>query len=129
MLSLQRKEIIDRIRARLLELCDDEHSICQVAAKHKIFCQGFSRLDSTALREKYDWLQKKADHRPTRPELEGMANEWELARQIYHDVELACDAEQHDRDQCTGWDDFSDEKLATYYQELFGESVKVGADV
>jgi hypothetical protein len=128
MLSLQRREVVDRIRTRLLELCDDEHSICQVAAKHKIFCQGFSRLDSAELREKYDWLQKKADHRLTRSELEGQANEWELARQIYHDVEIACDAEVHDRDQCTGWDGFSDEQLSSYYEELLGESVNVEAD-
>lgn len=125
MLSLPRHEIIERLRVKLLELCDDEHSICQVAAKHKIFCQGFGRLDSTELREKYDWLQKKADHRLTRTELEEKANEWELARQIYHDVEIACDAEMHDRDQCTGWDGFSDERLAGFYEELFGEQVSV----
>lgn len=123
--TLQRQEAIDRIRVRLLELCDEEHSICQVAAKHKIFCQGFRRLSSEELREKYDWLQKKAPQRPTRAELEEQANQWELARQIYHGVELACDAELHDRDQCTGWDSFSNEQLSTYYEELFGEKILV----
>jgi len=123
--TLGREEAIERIRVRLLELCDDEHSICQVAAKHKIFCQGFRRLSSEEFREKYDWLQEKSAKRPTRPELEEKANQWELARQIYHGVEIACDAEMHDRDQCTGWDGFSNEKLSKYYEELFGDKVTV----
>jgi hypothetical protein len=125
MLKLSRQAAIARLRTHLLQFCDDDHSICQVAAERGIFCHGFARLDSPTLRKDYDWLAEKA-HRPlTRKELESKANQWELARQVLHEVSIACDAEQIDRDQCKGWDSFSDAELARHCLELLGEEVEI----
>jgi len=125
MLQLTRSQLIGRLRDLLQPMTDDAHSICEVAAKHGIFCQGFGRLDSSELRSKYKWLEDKA-HRPlTRPELEERANTWELARQTYHGVDLACDAETIDHDHCKGWDGHSDEDLALFHLRLSDEAVEV----
>jgi hypothetical protein len=123
--ELTRDEAIRELRAYLVTLVDEEHSICQVAAERNIFCRGFRRLDSTELREKYAWIQEKADHPLTRPELEERANTWELARRNLHDAELACDSELKDRDQCLGWDEFSDARLIELHDELLGERVEI----
>lgn len=125
MRELTREEAIRELRAHLVTLVDDEHSMCQVAAEKNIFCRGFRRLNSSELREKYAWMAKKADHQLTRSELEERANTWKLARQHLHDTDLACDAELEDRDQCVGWDEFSDERLSELHGELLGERVEI----
>jgi len=128
MKRMTRDALVERLRAHLLTLTDDDHSICLVAAERGIFCRGFARLNSTELREKFHWLEEKA-HRPlTTSELKERANQWELSRQQANAVPIACDAEQHDRDQCNGWDGFSDEALARFHQELLGEAIEVVAE-
>ena len=123
--KLTRPQLIERLRDKLISMTDDDHSICEVAAAFGVYCQGFANLTSTELREKFGWLEEKA-HKPlTRPQLEERANKWELARQVYHDVELACDAAQIDRDKCTGWDGFSDADLERFCREICGESVEI----
>lgn len=128
MRTLSRRQVIDRLRDHLLQYCDDDHSICEAAAKMGIFCRGFARLNSTELRERYGWLEDKAQKHLTRPELEERANQWELARQVLHNVSIACDAETVDRDQCLGWDGFTDEQLAKYHEDLLGEAVQISAN-
>jgi L-iditol 2-dehydrogenase len=43
MRTLTRNQIIDALRAKFLTLVDDEHSICDVAARLHIFCGGFAQ--------------------------------------------------------------------------------------
>jgi hypothetical protein len=125
MLTLTREQVIDRLRAHLVKLTDEDRSLCQVAKELNIFCHGFARLDSGELRREFEWLEKKA-HRPlTRPELEQRAGQWQLARQILHGVTVACDAQMRDHDHCRGWDTFTDLELARFHQELLGEMVEV----
>lgn len=122
MRTLTRPEAIEGIRGALLTMVDDEHSACQVAAENNIFCRGFRQYSDAELAERYDWLSKRASNRE---QLEDLANRWQLARQLVQDEELACDVQCVERDTCHGWDTHSDEALAKYYSQLFGEEVQV----
>lgn len=122
MRTLTRPEAIEGIRKQLLSMVDDEHSACQVAAENNIFCRGFRQYSDDELKERYDWLAKRASDRE---QLEDLANRWQLARALVQDKELACDVQCVERDTCHGWDTHSDEKLAEYYSQLFDEEVTV----
>lgn len=122
--EMTRTEAIDALRSRLVKLADDDHCICDVASKLHVFCGGFSRLKSHELRERYDWIVKRRPH-ITRKELEELANRWQLARQFLLEKNLACDAETLDRNLCRGWDEFSDEELATQVRELLCTEVEI----
>src|SRR5690349_6501165 len=96
-LEMTRDEAVRRLRYHLLKMTDDEHSICQVAAKTGIFCKGFSRWSDKELRDHFGNLVR---HRPgmNRWQLEALANEWELARQTVDHVRIACDAQSLEHD-------------------------------
>jgi hypothetical protein len=127
MLPITRNEAIFGIRRAVLALVDDDHSICEVAAKLGIFCGGFRRFSDEALVERYAWLASRA---PDRPALEKLANRWQLAQQIACNAELACDVQTAAHDTCRGWDGFSDHELAGFYSELCdGEEVFVVPDL
>lgn len=119
---VSRTAAIALLRAALLELVDDDRSICQVAAERGIFCRGFRRYSDEEFRQRYWWL---AGIGLTRKQIEQRANLWQLARQLYHDVPLACDVQQRDRDACNGWDDFSNQTLAEFYRELTGLELEI----
>ena len=85
-----RARAIDALRKRLLELTDDEHRACMVAAREQIFCGGFSQWKFGELRDRYGWIAKRRP-RITRAKLEDLANRWQLARQFVNDSELSCD--------------------------------------
>lgn len=122
--DVTRKEAIDLVRSELLKKVDSETCMCQAAADQKIFCRGFARYGDRELRARYHWIVRK---RPsaTRAELEDLANEWQLARQEVNHTALACDVQQAEHDSCRGWDDFSNEDLAGFLQELTGKHVVV----
>jgi hypothetical protein len=121
--DVTRKEAIDLVRSELLKKVDGETCICKAAAEQQVFCRGFARYGDRELRARYHWIVRK---RPTtRPELEDLANEWQLARQEVTHAALACDVQQAEHDSCRGWDDFSNEELAGFLQELTGKRVVV----
>ena len=126
MRHIARKQAIDDLRERFLALTDDEHSICQVAAKNGFFCRGFAQWSFQELKQRYDWIVKRRP-RITRKELERLANRWQVARQFVHDCDLACDnqASESHHQTCRGWNEFDDEQLAEYYREIFGEAVAI----
>lgn len=115
LLRVTRSAAIALVRAKLLELVDDDRSVCRVAAERGIFCRGFCRYSDLELRRRYWWLAGPA---MSRTKIEDRANRWQLARQLYHDLPLACDVQQRDQDSCKGWDDFSNEELTQFYREL-----------
>lgn len=119
---VSRNAAIALIRAALLELVDDDHSMCQVAAERGIFCRGFCRYSDEELRRRYWWL---AGPGLTRKQIEQRANLWQLARQLYHDLPLACDVQQRDRDACNGWDGFSNEFLTQFCRKLTGRELEI----
>jgi hypothetical protein len=122
--DVTRNEAIELVRSELLKQVDDETCICKAAAEQKIFCRGFARYGDREFRARYSWLVTK---RPdaTRPELEELANEWQLARQDVRQTRLACDVQQAEHDSCRGWDDFSNEDLSRFVSELMGKSLVV----
>jgi hypothetical protein len=122
--AVPRGEAINILRGELLKITDDENSICKVASERGIFCHGFQRNSDGGLRRCYAWLDKR---RPgmTRAELEDLANTWQLARQEVDQLPLACDVQQKEHDSCGGWDDFSNEDLSRFYNELTGHTLVV----
>lgn len=129
MKTITRNEAIDLLRRKCSALVDDEHSLCQVAARAKILCGGFSQWTFGELKQRYDWIVR---NRPgiTRAELEDLANRWQLARQFCSDTTLACDQQMGERVHrtCLGWDAFSDEELGQACKELTGEELSVTPD-
>ncbi len=120
----QRGDAIARLRTALLRLCDDEHSICQVAAARGIFCRGFRRWNAL----EFDRRWTKAIGRSTylsREQMEEFANLWQLAEQIRQRVGLACDARTSGADGCRGWEEFSNEELSRFCADVLGERVRV----
>jgi hypothetical protein len=124
MRTLTRAEAIAELRRALLDLVDDQHSMCEVAARNGIYCLGFRRLDDDELRKRYAWLAKK-NPGGSRADLEDLANRWQLARQVVHDVPLSCDAQAAEHDLCGGWDDFSAEALVEFHQKIRGETIQI----
>lgn len=126
MMTLTRKELIDRLRDKLLAYCDEEHSICEVASEKQLFCRGFSQWKFSELRRRYPTITRS---RPaiTPVELLDLANRWQLARQMATEQPIACDVQLHEGERCTchGWDEWSSEELARFHRELDGEDVTV----
>jgi hypothetical protein len=124
MKTLTRTQAIDALRSRLLELSDEDHSVCEVATRHGIYCHGFTQWSFDELKQHYWWL---ADRRPhvTREELERLANIWQVARQQVMGTQTACDTQCLEHDTCMGWDEWDEATLGRYVQELCGEQVTV----
>jgi hypothetical protein len=126
---MKRTETIEALRKRLLEIVDDEHSMCEVAAARQIYCHGFAQWTFGELKKRYPMIVRS---RPaiTPAELRELANRWQLARQSAHGVELACDAQTLEgaRSICGGWNQWSDDDLARFHAELLGEAVQVVPD-
>jgi len=124
--QVPRDVAINRLREALLELTDDDHSICRIAAEKGIFCGGFKRYSDAELRERYDWLARKYPA-ASRDEIEHLANQWQLGRQIFEDQAFACDVQEIEHHTCGGWSDFSNEDLAKFCQEILGAEVEITA--
>jgi hypothetical protein len=121
---VNRADAIAAIRAKLLELTDADHSMCQVAAERGILCRGFARFSDVELRDHYAWLLRRNPSMP-REELEDLANRWQLAREIVDKVPISCDAQAQEHDICHGWDDFDNATLSRYYRQMTGHEAKV----
>ncbi len=127
--TIKRGEAIRLLKEKCLSLVDDEHSLCEVAARRKVFCGGFSQWTFGELKERYDWIVAR-NPRITRAELEELANRWQLARQFVSDCNLSCDnqlGETHHQ-TCKGWDEFKNEELALYCKELCDRELQVVPD-
>jgi len=123
---LSRRQAVDVLRRHLLELTDEEHSICQVASEHGIFCGGFRRWESTEFRERYREVVSRRGL--SRAQQEYLANSWQLARQVAENVALACDAQALEHDACRGWDEFTNDELARFLRELLAVDADVVPD-
>lgn len=122
---ITRRHAVDLLRARLLTLTDDDHSMCEVASRLDLYCRGFSRWTFEELKQRYDWLVDR--HPGIGPDaLRAKANAWQLGRQELHQVPLSCDTQQHEHDTCLGWDEFTNRQLEDFLRELGGPDVTVG---
>ena len=95
-----------------------------MAAERGIFCLGFMQFTDEELRNKFDWIAASMPD-PSRAQLEEAINRYKLARQETLCAPLSCDAQMIDRDTCQGWDEFTDEELAGYYRDWFGQTVEI----
>ena len=107
-----------------LESHDGETSMCRLAAERGVFCNGFARYGDGELRRAYDWIARK-NPAASREEMEELANRWQIARQEVREMPLACDVQQREHDTCRGWDDFTNEQLGTFIQEVTGKEFVV----
>ena len=121
---MTRSEATKAIRAKLLELVDDDHSMCQVAAEKGIYCQGFRRLSDEDLKKRHSWLVRR-NPKMSREELEDLANRWQLVRQIVDKVPISCDVQSMEHDTCEGWSTFDDTTLARFYRDLVGVEITI----
>ncbi|HMA18399.1 MAG TPA: hypothetical protein VKS03_08170 [Thermoanaerobaculia bacterium] len=119
-----REEAVSRLRASLLALTDEEHSLCQVAAERGIFCRGFRRWGEAEFDRRWRKFIGRSRHL-SREQMEQYANIWELAEQIRQRVSLACDAQITGRGPCRGWNEFSNADLARFCSDVLGQNVEV----
>jgi len=119
-----RKEAIESLRQSLLRFCDEEHSMCEVAAERGIFCRGFRRWHEAEFHKKWKAVLGQSTHL-TRAQMERLANIWQLSEQIRCRVGLACDAQTISPGACRGWNEFSNEALGRFCDEILGRNVVV----
>jgi hypothetical protein len=124
MKTLTRDQTIDGLRRALLELVDDDHSMCQVAGQKGIMCRGFRQFTDAELEERYGWLVKRRGPK-SREEIEDLANRWQIARQLVCDTSLSCDTQTREHDTCWGWDTYSDDQLREFYLSICGEEITI----
>jgi hypothetical protein len=127
MKTVARSQAIQDIRAKLLTLVDEDHSICDVAARSHIFCGGFAQWTFRELKGRHPTIVRSRP-RITRKDLEELANRWQIARQTALGTELACDTQMHEKGDfqvCRGWNEFTNEQLAGFYAQLLGDEVVV----
>jgi len=126
MKQLTRDQAIDALRTALLELIDDQHSCCEVAARKGIFCHGFAQWTFTELRNRYPTIVRSRP-RITPAELRDLANRWQLARQTALGTSLSCDTQLQEGalQTCTGWNEFGSADLERFHVELTGEPIEI----
>jgi hypothetical protein len=124
MKTLTREQAVADIRKALLELTDDEHSMCQVAAEKRIYCHGFKQWTDSELFRRFRWIAERKGI-TARTELEAAANRWHLQRQEALGLPIACDAQRVDHDQCWGWDEYPDKEIARFYREILDEDATI----
>ena len=127
--KLTREEAITKLRSELKNYVDDEHSMCEVAARLNIFCGGFAQWTFSELKKRYPMIVRSRP-RITPAELKELANRWQLARQFVNDDELACDTQCKETHHqiCKGWDEHDEQDLAKFCCELTEQEVRVVPD-
>ena len=124
MTTMTRDQAVRALRRKLLEMTDDDHSMCRVASEKGIYCRGFRQLTDEQMKQKYEWILRR-NPAMNRAELEDLANRWQLARQIVDQVPISCDAQQIEHDTCSGWDGVSDADLVRFHHELLAEEIQI----
>lgn len=126
MRTIDRETAINEIRAKLLSLADDEHSICEVAARYHIFCGGFARWSFLELKKRNAQIVRTRPH-ITPQELRELADRWQITRQMLTGEALACDVQVQEKSNklCRGWNEFDDEQLAAYHLALCGDEIAI----
>jgi hypothetical protein len=117
---LFRSQAIDELRREFLKLVDDEHSLCLVAERRGIFCNGFARFERSELEKRFPDLAR--DPTASESELHERANAVQLSLQDLKAGRLPCDVKSA---CCAGWSELTDSQLAQLHRETFGEDVEV----
>lgn len=126
--TITRETAVARIRRQLIAMKEEGKSVCQIAAEKNILCRGFHRDTDDELRWRYAHTIPDGSE-ISRQELESRANAWQLERQRHEGTLLCCDAQSMCYETCRAWDDFTNEELARFCQELLGEQVRVAGAI
>jgi hypothetical protein len=126
--TITRETAVARIRRQLMAMKEEGKSVCQIAAEKNILCRGFHRDTDEELRRRYAGTIAGAPEM-SRQELESRANAWQLERQQHEAMLLCCDVQYMCYETCRAWDDFTNEELTRFCQELLGEPVHVTGNV
>lgn len=119
-----REETIRRLRAALQPMCGGDRSMCEVAAEKGIFCRGFRRWHDSEFHRRWKGALGRSTHL-TRAQMERLADLWQLSEQLRCGVAFACDASQRAPGACRGWDEFSNDALASFCADLLGTQAVV----
>ena len=119
-----RDEAIRRLRLALQPMCDSDRSMCEVAASKGIFCRGFRRWHDSEFHLRWKGALGTSTHL-TRAQMERLADIWQLSEQVRCGVAFACDASARCHGPCRGWDEFANDGLARFCQDLLGARVVV----
>lgn len=115
--NISRESAIALLRQKLASQAEPGKSTCQVVQERGEFCRGFSRYSNEELRARFPYAGGR-DPGVTRLELERRAGYWQLRRQIETGSVTSCDAQWQRYETCRGWDDFTNEDLARFCNEL-----------
>ena len=121
---VSRAAAIRMLRDSFIAKTDQEHSMCDVASRERIFCGGFRAWSDQELRTRFATLETRRPGLP-RAAFEELANKWQLGRQIVHDSTLACDVQTKEHGTCRGWDAFSNADLERFCTQVLGETFTV----
>jgi hypothetical protein len=126
MRTLSRTQAIAELRTELLKLVDADHSLCAVAARRGLFCNGLGRFDTAELRK---CLPGTGSSEPAaeRAAVEREVNQWLASLQDVSTERLPCDHPGRSS-LCAGWEEFFEAELARFYLEMLGEEVRVVPD-
>jgi hypothetical protein len=119
-----RERAIAALRRSLNRLSDGERTTCQVAAERGIFCRGFRQWNDHEFHGRWKAVLGESTHL-SRPQIERLADLWQLSEQIVQRVRVTCDAHSAAPGPCRGWQEFSNETLARFCGELLGRDVVV----
>jgi hypothetical protein len=122
--TITRETAVGRIRRQLVSLTEEGKSVCQIAAEKNILCRGFHRDTDDELRRRYADTIAGAPEM-SRDEIERRANTWQLERQRHEGMLLCCDVQYACYETCRAWDDFTNEELSRFCQELLGDQIRV----
>jgi hypothetical protein len=125
MKTMTRQAAIADLRSALVAAAG-EHSICQVAKEKNLFCRGFDQWKLHELKQRYPQITRSRS-RLSRPEMEELADRWQLARQFVRGESLACDVQMQEGQlrTCAAWEGFDDDELERFHLELCGEEIRI----
>ena len=119
-----RDQAIAALRRCLERLGDGEHSTCHIAAARGIFCRGFQQWNDHEFHRRWRPVLGESTHL-SRPQIERLADLWELCEQMSQHVRVTCDARAATPGPCRGWYEFSNDTLARFCSEMLGQKVVV----
>lgn len=121
---LSRPAAIERIRANMKALTDDEHCACATAARFGVLCGGFRNVSDSELRRRFDWISRSRPN-ASRQELEQLVSDYHLGRQEVTGASLCCDLETREHCACDGWNMFDNQTLERFCLELTEQPVRI----
>jgi hypothetical protein len=115
---------IAELRVRLGKLADGESSLCAIVGERGIFCRGFRQWNDHEFHRRWKAVFGSSTHL-TRPEIERLADLWQLTEQLACGAGLPCDIRSVGPTACAGWREFTDTELDRFCTELRGKDQKV----